>query len=152
MYDPWTWTIGRNVGGRGWTGWSGVKGGKWDNCNSIINKYIFFKRQPIDVSLSHWCFSPSLSSFFTFSLKNKVKKVRYYNKIPISPALSPSTFSCFRSHHSCDSVCTLRAQLAIVPALLTDDQFRMPQQAEAGDFTGKTGSRVSPEKDWEDLT
>ena len=27
------------MGGRGWAGWSGV-GGKWDNCNSIINKYI----------------------------------------------------------------------------------------------------------------
>ena len=26
--------------GRGWVEWSGVKGGKWDNCNSIINKYI----------------------------------------------------------------------------------------------------------------
>ena len=34
---------GRNVGGRGWAGWSGVKGRKWDNCNSIINKYIFKK-------------------------------------------------------------------------------------------------------------
>ena len=31
------------MGGRGWTGWSGVKGGKWDNCNSIINKYILKK-------------------------------------------------------------------------------------------------------------
>ena len=31
------------MGGRGWAGWSGVKGGKWDNCNSIINKYIFLK-------------------------------------------------------------------------------------------------------------
>ena len=29
----------------GWAGWSGVKGGKWDNCNSIINKYIFLKKQ-----------------------------------------------------------------------------------------------------------
>ena len=28
------------MGGRGWAGWSGVKGRKWDNCNSIINKYI----------------------------------------------------------------------------------------------------------------
>ena len=28
------------MGGRGWAGWSGVKGQKWDNCNSIINKYI----------------------------------------------------------------------------------------------------------------
>ena len=27
-----------DVGGRGWAGWRGVKGGKWDNCNSIINK------------------------------------------------------------------------------------------------------------------
>ena len=29
--------------GGGWAGWSGV-GGKWDNCNSIINKYIKKKR------------------------------------------------------------------------------------------------------------
>ena len=28
------------MGGRGWAGWSGVKGRKRDNCNSIINKYI----------------------------------------------------------------------------------------------------------------
>ena len=26
--------------GGGRAGWSGVGGGKWDNCNSIINKYI----------------------------------------------------------------------------------------------------------------
>ena len=35
--------MGGNVGGRG-VGrmeWSG--GGRWDNCNSIINKYIFKK-------------------------------------------------------------------------------------------------------------
>ena len=25
--------------GGGWAGWSGM-GGEWDNCNSIINKYI----------------------------------------------------------------------------------------------------------------
>ena len=29
---------GDNVGGRGGAGRRGVKGGKWDNCNSIINK------------------------------------------------------------------------------------------------------------------
>ena len=29
--------------GGGWAGWSGVGGGKWDNCNSIINKYILKK-------------------------------------------------------------------------------------------------------------
>ena len=28
------------MGGMGWAGWSGVRGGEWDNCNSIINKYI----------------------------------------------------------------------------------------------------------------
>ena len=27
--------------GGGWAGWSG--GGEWDNCNSIINKYVFKK-------------------------------------------------------------------------------------------------------------
>ena len=32
---------GGTVGGRGWAGWSGVRGREWDNCNSIINKYIF---------------------------------------------------------------------------------------------------------------
>ena len=26
------------MGGRGCVGWSGVKGEKWDKCNSIINK------------------------------------------------------------------------------------------------------------------
>ena len=33
---------GGNVGGRGWAGCS--EGGKWDNCNSIINK-IYLKRK-----------------------------------------------------------------------------------------------------------
>ena len=42
---------GGNVGGRGVGGmeWSG--GGKWDNCNSIINKYIKKKRLDISKSL-----------------------------------------------------------------------------------------------------
>ena len=30
--------------GEGWAGWNGV-GGKWDNCNSIINKYIKKKKE-----------------------------------------------------------------------------------------------------------
>ena len=34
---------GGNVGGRGCARWSGVKGGKWDNCNSMINKIYFLK-------------------------------------------------------------------------------------------------------------
>ena len=29
---------GGNVGGQGCAGWRGIKGGKWDSCNSIINK------------------------------------------------------------------------------------------------------------------
>ena len=29
---------GGNGGGRGCVGWRGIKRGKWDNCNSIINK------------------------------------------------------------------------------------------------------------------
>ena len=33
--------MGGHVGGRGWAGHSEVKSGKWANCNSIINKYIF---------------------------------------------------------------------------------------------------------------
>ena len=33
--------------GGGWAGWSGVGGGKWDNCNSIINKYIKKKKKKI---------------------------------------------------------------------------------------------------------
>ena len=35
--------------GGGWAGWSGV-GGKWDNCNSIINKYIKKKKENINKS------------------------------------------------------------------------------------------------------
>ena len=33
------------MGGREWAGWSGVKGEKWDKCNSIINKYILKNSQ-----------------------------------------------------------------------------------------------------------
>ena len=32
--------------GGGWARWSGV-GGKWDNCNSIINKYIKKKKNHV---------------------------------------------------------------------------------------------------------
>ena len=32
---------GRNAGGRGVVGRRGIKGKKWDNCHSIINKIIF---------------------------------------------------------------------------------------------------------------
>ena len=36
---------GGNEGGREWAGWRGIKEGKWDNCNSIINK-IYLKIKP----------------------------------------------------------------------------------------------------------
>ena len=29
---------GANVGGKGCAGQRGINGGKWDNCNSLINK------------------------------------------------------------------------------------------------------------------
>ena len=43
MYDPWT---GTKVGGKrcwweGGAGQSGIKGEKWDNYNSIVNKIYF---------------------------------------------------------------------------------------------------------------
>ena len=33
------------VGGRGCAGWSGVTGGKWENCSSIINKIYLQKKR-----------------------------------------------------------------------------------------------------------
>ena len=39
-----------NYRGGMWEGGGGQDGvewgGEWDNCNSIINKYIFFKKEP----------------------------------------------------------------------------------------------------------
>ena len=40
------------MGGRGWAGWSGVKGEEWDNCNSIINKYILKKLKKMKVVIA----------------------------------------------------------------------------------------------------
>ena len=43
--------VGRgDVGGRGCAGWSGVKGGKWNNCTSIINK-IYLKKEIKDTAV-----------------------------------------------------------------------------------------------------
>ena len=41
---------GGNVGGRGYAGRRGVKGGKRNNCNSIINK-IYIKKKNYTISL-----------------------------------------------------------------------------------------------------
>ena len=35
-----------NAGGRGSAGWRRIKGGEWDNCNSIINK-IYLKNKKL---------------------------------------------------------------------------------------------------------
>ena len=35
---------GGNAGGRGCEGQRGIKGGEWDNYNSIINRIYFFKK------------------------------------------------------------------------------------------------------------
>ena len=51
---------GGNAGGRGCAGWRGPKGGKWDNCNSIINKiHLKNKNKNVFVTLDtyyrlHW--------------------------------------------------------------------------------------------------
>ena len=37
-----------NGGGRGCAGWRRIKGRKWDNCNSIINKIYFFKKHKLE--------------------------------------------------------------------------------------------------------
>ena len=50
---------GENVGGRGCPGQRGIKGGKWDNCNSIINK-IYLKNKKIKKEKK----KKSLSSFY----------------------------------------------------------------------------------------
>ena len=58
-------------GGGGQDGWSGIGGGEWDNCNSIINKYIknkvkfqsFKKKQKrLFISCLNFSFSSSDSS------------------------------------------------------------------------------------------
>ena len=47
---------GGSVGGKGCAGQRGVKGGKWDNCNSIINK-IYFKKETMYFSKKTISFS-----------------------------------------------------------------------------------------------
>ena len=42
-----------NYRGGIWEGGGGVGGGKWDNCNSIINKYIKKERKKITAVKKH---------------------------------------------------------------------------------------------------
>ena len=61
--------------GGGWAGWSGVEGGKWDNCNSIINKYIknththTHKRSHNILSKNHWGYLWCIPSVLQFLSK-----------------------------------------------------------------------------------
>ena len=63
------------MGGRGWAGWSGVMG-EWDNCNSIINKYIFKKlKETRDFNLNllwsakgHLVYGRRLNKTYIFSM------------------------------------------------------------------------------------
>ena len=48
-YNLWTGTKGGTEGGRGSAGRRGIKGGKRDNCNSIINKIYIFKKFERDI-------------------------------------------------------------------------------------------------------
>ena len=53
-----------NADRRGYAGWRGINGGKWGNCNSIINK-IYFK---------------NLKSKIILKIINKRKKQTKYNQ------------------------------------------------------------------------
>ena len=67
---------GGNVGGRGWPGWSGVKGGTWDNCNSTVNKYIKKKVSGYKVNLQK-----SVALLYANN-KQKVKKTILFTIAP----------------------------------------------------------------------
>ena len=64
------------MGGRGWAGWSGVRGGKWDNCNSIISKYI--KKNKIkkkELKKSMRTLSHQIRDYQQRNLKKKWKEI-----------------------------------------------------------------------------
>ena len=50
VYDPWTWTKGREGRWEGSVGQRGIKGEKWDNCNRIITKIYLKKRKKFGAS------------------------------------------------------------------------------------------------------
>ena len=45
---------GGNAGGRGCAGQRGIKGVKWDNYNSIINKIYFIQKEKINIIIEHF--------------------------------------------------------------------------------------------------
>ena len=78
-----------DAGGRRGTGSRGIKGGKWDNCNSIINKIYFKnkilkKQQLINVFLPPF---PSLQNQYAHvsvrieKKKNEIQLHAAYNRL-----------------------------------------------------------------------
>ena len=65
------------MGGRGWAGWSGVKGGKWDNCNSIINKYTFKKSAYLIDKITLGDFVMTVPNI----LSSKQRKILFFEEI-----------------------------------------------------------------------
>ena len=64
--------------GGGWAGWSGV-GGKWDNCNSIINKYIKKKKKKKKIN-KYWAFGGIfyLILYFLYSFSLLKARLLFY--------------------------------------------------------------------------
>ena len=89
MYDPWTWTKG--CGEWEWEGGAGqrgIKGGKWNNCNRIIIKYILKINKTLLSGQSHNVFFHVLSIFF-------YPKHPLNNHRPLFPLWLPSVSFCF---------------------------------------------------------
>ena len=66
------------MGGRGCAGKKGVKGGKWDNCNSIINK-IYLKKKNNKTVVFGIIFSIG-QKLFTFLLDKMYKLICIFTK------------------------------------------------------------------------
>ena len=62
--------------GGGWAGWSGV-GGEWDNCNSIINKYIKKKKKKAFDKIQHFFMIKALNKVGIEVLSYKTKQLTH---------------------------------------------------------------------------
>ena len=80
---------GGDVGGRGCAGQRGIKGGKWDNCNSIINKYILKRYK-------HHCKKEEMKYFEVFHVVNffyccsSIVVSIFFSPLPSTPAIPTS--------------------------------------------------------------
>ena len=66
------------MGGRGCAGKKGVQGGKWDNCNSLINK-IYLKKKNNKTVVFGIIFSIG-QKLFTFLLDKMYKLICIFTK------------------------------------------------------------------------